>query len=727
MLPVFALLLLELALRISGYGFSTAFFKEMEQGGTRYVIENTTFSLRFFPPELARWPTSLKFPAVKSPGTCRVFVLGESAAMGDPQPAYGASRYMEMLLRDRFPETKFEIVNLGITAINSHVILPIARECARREGDIWIVYMGNNEMVGPFGAATVFGSRAPPRAAVQFNLAVQKTRTGQLLSAALRNLGGKPKNTSWGGMQMFLENRVGADDPRRETVYRNFEANLRDIVDAGLDSGARVILSTVSVNLRDCPPFGSRHGARVSESERAHFEQVFAEAQTLRQQSDFTAAADRFATASKVDPHFAEAHYRRAECLLASQADAREHFQTACDTDALCFRADTRINTAIRTLAATRAHPQLVLCDAESALAAADSTGIAGRESFYEHVHFNFEGNYRLGKAWAEQVEAMLPLEARRNGAADWASRAQCERALGLTPWNRHFVTQSILRRLGQPPLSTQSNNAERLQAVRAEDEEFRRQQKLPGAVERVRAEYQALLRASPHDSFLYEGFANFLEAIGERPAAADAYRRIIELLPHDFYASLQLGRLLGELGSPADGQPFLQTATRLRPSLPEGWHELGLVLAAQAQFSEALTCMERAENLRPQDPANVCYTGKMLAKLGRRAEAVDKYRRAIEMRPEFWEARFELATELGFDNRVNEAMREYVEVLRLNPRHAVSHVNLGVLLARVNRLDEAVQRFEEALRLDPNQRAAREYLEQVRARQQQASDRKSP
>ena len=48
----------------------------------------------------------------------------------------------------------------------------------------------------PFGAATVFGSRAPPLTAVRWNLAIQKTRVGQLAVKMLRNLGGKPKNTS---------------------------------------------------------------------------------------------------------------------------------------------------------------------------------------------------------------------------------------------------------------------------------------------------------------------------------------------------------------------------------------------------------------------------------------------------------------------------------------------------------------------------------------------------
>src|SRR5207245_10497370 len=131
---------------------------------------------------------------------------GESAAMGDPQPAYGAARYMEVLLKNRFPGRKFQIINLGVTAINSHVILPIARECASRQGDIWIIYMGNNEMVGPFGAATIFGARAPSRAIVRFDLALQKARIGQLVMELVRRLSGKAANSSWGGMQMFMQN-----------------------------------------------------------------------------------------------------------------------------------------------------------------------------------------------------------------------------------------------------------------------------------------------------------------------------------------------------------------------------------------------------------------------------------------------------------------------------------------------------------------------------------------
>ena len=46
-----------------------------------------------------------------------------------------------------------------MTGINSHVILPLARDCEEARADVWVIYMGNNEVVGPFGAGTVFGSQ----------------------------------------------------------------------------------------------------------------------------------------------------------------------------------------------------------------------------------------------------------------------------------------------------------------------------------------------------------------------------------------------------------------------------------------------------------------------------------------------------------------------------------------------------------------------------------------
>jgi hypothetical protein len=82
----------EAVLRLAGYGYSTRLFKTLRIGGEEFLVENDQFSLRFFPPELARMPGPVRMKAHKPAGAFRIFILGESAAMGDPEPAYGAGR-----------------------------------------------------------------------------------------------------------------------------------------------------------------------------------------------------------------------------------------------------------------------------------------------------------------------------------------------------------------------------------------------------------------------------------------------------------------------------------------------------------------------------------------------------------------------------------------------------------------------------------------------------------
>ena len=400
-MPLLLLGGLEIVLRLAGYGYSTGFFEKIRVGEKEFLVNNENFSLRFFPPQLTRWPGPIMMPARKPADTYRIFVLGESAARGEPEPPYAASRYLEALLNERFPNTHFEVVNLGITAINSHVILPIARDCAHADGDLWIIYMGNNEIVGPFGAATVFGAKAPPLGFVRLNLALQKTRIGQLLVDLGRKLKGKGSNASWGGMKMFVGNRLRVDDPRKEVVYQNLERNLNDIVRVGLDSGAKILLNTVAVNLKDCAPFASLVNSNLPAADRAQFDKFYAEACSAEAQNNFAEAAQKFDQAARLDASVAELQFRWGESLLqlTNYAAARGHLQRACDDDALPFRADSRINGIITLAGQQSAGDKLVLFDAAAALGTNLAAGLCGQETFYEHVHFNFDGNYRLGLA----------------------------------------------------------------------------------------------------------------------------------------------------------------------------------------------------------------------------------------------------------------------------------------------------------------------------------------
>ena len=133
--PVLLLGIAEVALRMFGVGFPTDLTVPCTVQGRPASCYNLFFPAPFFPPGMIKTPQAYAIPAEKPRGTFRIFVLGESAAMGDPDPAYGFSRYLEVMLRERFPSMKFEVVNTGSVAINSDVLLPIAKGLADQRPD----------------------------------------------------------------------------------------------------------------------------------------------------------------------------------------------------------------------------------------------------------------------------------------------------------------------------------------------------------------------------------------------------------------------------------------------------------------------------------------------------------------------------------------------------------------------------------------------------------------
>src|SRR5262249_28676670 len=178
-------------------------------------------------------PIQLVLPKEKAPNTFRIFVLGESAAMGFPDPSGSFGRVLETMLRDRYPGMNFEVVNAAMVAINSHVLLQIARQCAECQPDLMIVHLGNNEVVGPFGAAGVLGPFSPSLGMIRTSLRVKATRTGQLMDRCVQGLARGSEPQSWTGMEMFVGSRVPADDPRLNRVYSHFRTNLTDICRLG--------------------------------------------------------------------------------------------------------------------------------------------------------------------------------------------------------------------------------------------------------------------------------------------------------------------------------------------------------------------------------------------------------------------------------------------------------------------------------------------------------------
>jgi tetratricopeptide (TPR) repeat protein len=737
--PFLLLGLLELGLRLAGWGYPTSFFLRASHDGRAVLIENPKFGWRFFPPAVARSPQPLCIAAEKPPGMLRIFLLGESAAMGDPEPAYGFGRQLERLLQARHPDRHIEVANVAMTAINSHVIREIARDCTARAGDCWIIYAGNNEVIGPFGAGTVFGRQAPGLAWVRVNLALKKTRVGQLLDRGFRPSG----PAKWGGMEMFLDQQVRRDDPRLNTVYHHFAKNLSAIIQAGKESGGKVLVSTMAVDLKDSPPFASQHRPGLSAAEQTQFEQCLARSRHAESQGQQADALAAYTQAARIDPDYAELAFRRARCELAqgqassTQADAfrlppegpapgtqgqasaaRADAQLACDLDTLRFRADSRLNEIIRQTATAQG---VRLIDAEQELARRSNAGVPGAELFYDHVHLNFSGNYALAALFVPEVERAFFGKAGESpqstvhgpqstvdspqstvSSLPLLAEAEVARRLGFTDFDRRRVLEEMRMRFRQPPFVSQSNFQERdgrlgraLAAPPVPPADL-----VPG--------YRAALALAPDDPVLRANFGRLLEAAGDGPGAEAQWKEVVRLVPHEPDAWFRLGDLEHSAGHLAAAARLFREALARSPSSAEALNGLGLVLAAQGKNAEAIRRFETASRADPRFTAARVNLAVVLAGQGDISGAAALYRLVLGLDTNNLSARINLAKLLAGQGKAGEAIALYTQALELQPDNALAHYDLANAFAAQGRGDEALAHYTAAVQSRPDFTEAR-------------------
>ena len=308
---------------------------------------------------------------------------------------------------------------------------------------------------------------------------------------------------------------------------------------------------------------------------------------------------------------------------------------------------------------------------------------VPGDEVFYEHVHLNFEGNYLLARAVAEQVAALLPPKAfGGHDSGQWATAEVCNRQLCVSPWDRRRVYEDILEREREPPFTLQADHSSHVKRLSARLKEI-----------------------------------NATLGPQARQQARELYRQGLTERPEDFLLRSNFGKLLEDIGDYAGAERELNKTLRLWPNVPEALDELGQIRLKQKRPAEAVRYFEQVLRLQPGNAKLHLHLAEALGAQEKRDEAMASLRQAVQLRPDYWEARYFLGVELAVRGQVQEAGNQFSEVVRLRPDYAPAHLNLGVALAKQNRLEEARAEFRETLRLAPTNKSAQEYLSRLEAR----------
>lgn len=462
--PLLMLLLAELALRGARVSFPNELMIPVESGGRPMWEGNPFFAYRFFIPPLARTPSPILTDRDKPEGRVRIVVLGESAAQGDPVPAFGPARMLGAWLQRRYPDRDVEVVNAAVTAVSSPIIRDLAAELKKLEPDVVILYIGNNEVIGPYGPVTRISRLARGDVLQRAAVRLTRLRLAQVASQVMAMMAEMRGAIQFQGVARALHHPVAFDDPRLEPMRRQFARNLRAIVAAARGTGARVLLCTMAANHTDCPPALSVHRPDLSWPDRQAWEQAYERGVAAFGSRNWSAALGHFDAASAKDDAYAELVYRRAVCLqqLGRMEDAEPAFARALDLDAFRYRVDSRLNDAIRTLGASLAG-EAVLVD----VAEAFRNHGASRDAdwFVDHVHFSFEGTYELARLWADALALVPPFRDFPMAADGALSLEDAKTALLFTPVAELGFASALLGRYSQPPFSQQFDVDERVAA----------------------------------------------------------------------------------------------------------------------------------------------------------------------------------------------------------------------------------------------------------------------
>ena len=469
-MPVVLLLLLPLvvegALRLFGVGHSTDF---LLRDGDDWM-PNDKFAHQFFGPRATSRPVYFKVPVKKATNAVRIVVLGESAAMGTPDPAFSFGRILEVMLEANSSGKKIEMVNAAMRGIDSHIVRRIARDCARLEPDVFIVYMGNNEVIGLHGPEPGCSRLSQSLWVMRAGQFLKSTRIGQVFRKSVR------KDAPPQDMEFFRKHRLSPDDWRREAVRRNFAANLRDICQAW----PKAIVCTVPVNVKDFPPLGSLPGQWNAEEQ-----------------------------------------FRMA---LTNTNEARQHYERALDWDALQFRADSRLNETIRKVAGDKA----VLMDMVKVFADAEGD-IPGAKLFRDHVHPTFEGDYLLANTLLPAVGKSVRL---LSPGTTVPSKEECARLLAYTEWHDAQIQLAMAEMTSRPPYLDQLDYRERQMMAEQRARQRLAQLTVP-QVEAALQIALAAVKRRPDDWLLRHNCAQLYQVLGQPAGAVEHLEAITKMFPN--------------------------------------------------------------------------------------------------------------------------------------------------------------------------------------------------
>ncbi|HZW38406.1 MAG TPA: tetratricopeptide repeat protein [Ignavibacteriaceae bacterium] len=374
LIPILFFVLLEAGLRLFNYGVDTAQWVDLDNGKR---VLNPQIAKRYFY-TTGNAPVSIQdvFDQQKKSNSFRVFVMGESSAAGYPfMPLGSFSRYLNHRLELAYPDKTIEVVNVGLTAINSYTLRDLFPGILEQKPDLILIYTGHNEYYGALGVGSL-ESLGGSRFLTNLILNLSKFKTIQLLRSIISGASSAISSGSNAPSDGTLMSRIAKDQYilySSDTYYKGieqFKGNMADMLGLANEEKVPVMIGTLVSNIKDQKPFISLDNPKPT-------------------------AKDVFSKATEV---YQQGKYKEANKL----------FKLAKDLDVLRFRAPEKMNEVIYQLGKEY---KAYVVDLNTELENVSPNNIIGDNIMTDHLHPTLAGYQLMGKSFYEHMNkaGLLP------------------------------------------------------------------------------------------------------------------------------------------------------------------------------------------------------------------------------------------------------------------------------------------------------------------------------
>ncbi len=630
--PVILFILLELGLRLFGYGVDLSVFKRHEIWGQTYYQMNPDVKFRYFGTSQFQPSTDpVYFKVPKAKGVYRIFCLGESTSAGYPYWFNGAfPEYLLTRLKTLFPKRKIEMINLSMTATNSYTALDIVRELGKYQPDMIIYYGGHNEFYGALGVASNL-SVGSYRAVTELYLRLIHLRTFQLLRNSIHDIASlfvkQGNNLSRGTeMEQVSHGRlIPYKSPLYKAAYSIFKKNLDELRRYCRSEGIPLIIGTQVSDLRDQPPFVSGNSSGLSEQRRSAFREFFKKGVALQEKNQWDSAAVAFRSAIGEDSLYADAHYRLAQCLDTTgfKLEALRQYTLARNYDELRFRTDSNFNNLIRSM---NDNKYCYVADVVETFKDLSPDSLIGHNLIFEHLHPDSRGAFAIAECYAD-VMRKYGLFASREGwaAADTVSDAVLWRKRRVTDIDERMSRYSIDWLISGWPFRDKQPS---LTAVSPTDTlDWIAEEAVAGKVSWTEAHLLAIEFFQKRDDW---------EEVGR------IYRSLLSVAPLDPTLHTDLANIYLRENRYSDAAKVMLRSLEVYPTL-QAYRTLGDIMMRQLNPDSALTFYEKMYNFA-QSPEEIVRNGMAIsyayAKAGDYQAARLRLMQVLETAPNFQPAR---------------------------------------------------------------------------------------